>query len=221
MRRALVTGGSKGIGKAICIKLMADGYQVVAPDRSELDLSLEDSVSFFLEKSRDQYFDVIVNNAGINDINSFEMITDEEITRMFMVNVISPMKILRAFIPGMKQNKYGRIVNIGSIWAVVSKEGRGVYSATKNAIHGITNTLALECAKENILVNTVCPGFTLTELTEKNNDKSAIEKICSDIPMGRMAHPAEIAELVAFLVSEKNTYITGQKITIDGGFTIK
>ena len=221
MRKAFITGGSKGIGKAICTKLAAEGIQVISPTRNEVDLGSNESVLKYIDTMKNETFDIIVNNAGINDIHTIDSVTDEEIERMFTINTISPMKLLRAFIPSMKKNNYGRIVNIGSIWAVVSKSGRGVYSATKNAMHGITNTLALELAENNILVNTVCPGFTLTELTEKNNDRQAIERICEEIPIKRMANPSEIAELVYFLVSEKNTYLTGQKITIDGGFTVK
>ena len=102
---------------------------------------------------------------------------------------------------------------------MVSKGGRCVYSATKNGIHGVTNTLAVELAPDNILVNTVCPGFTLTELTRKNNTPEEIAEISKDIPMGRMAEPEEMAEVVYFLCSEQNTYLTGQKITVDGGFS--
>ena len=91
-------------------------------------------------------------------------------------------------------------------------------SATKNGIHGVTNTLAVELAKYNILVNTVCPGFTLTELTKKNNTAEEIKKISDEIPMGRMAEPKEIAQVVYFLCSDDNTYLTGQKITVDGGY---
>ena len=112
-------------------------------------------------------------------------------------------------------------MNIGSIWATVSKSGRCVYSATKNGIHGVTNTLAVELAPYNILVNTVCPGFTLTELTYKNNTEEQIAEISKDIPIGRMAEPKEMAEVVYFLGSENNTYLTGQKITVDGGFAEK
>ena len=145
--------------------------------------------------------------------------TDEEIERMIAINLVAPIKLLRGFTGSMKQKKYGRIVNIGSIWAVVSKGGRCVYSATKNGIHGVTNTLAVELAADNILVNTVCPGFTMTELTVKNNTPEEIAQISANIPMQRMAKPEEIAEVVYFLCSEQNTYLTGQKITVDGGYT--
>lgn len=221
MRRVLITGGSRGIGKAIAAKFEENGYEVITPKRDELDLLDELSISQYIEKNKFQKFDVIINNAGINDIHEIDQITDEELMNMMKVNLIAPIKLLRGFTGTMKEQKYGRIVNIGSIWAVVSKAGRCVYSATKNGIHGVTNTLAVELAPYNILVNTVCPGFTLTELTKKNNTDEEIAEISKDIPMGRMANPEEIAEVVYFLCSEKNTYLTGQKITVDGGFTEK
>lgn len=218
MRTVLVTGGSRGIGRAIVQKFEENGYRVVAPTRQELDLTSGESIANYIEAHKAEYFDVIVNNAGCNDIHEIECITDEEMENMMMVNLISPIRLLRGFTGNMKKAGYGRIVNIGSIWAVVSKAGRCVYSATKNGIHGVTNTLAVELAPYNILVNTVCPGFTLTELTRKNNTDEEIKEISRSIPMGRMAEPEEMAEVVYFLCSEKNTYLTGQKITVDGGF---
>lgn len=221
MKTVLVTGGSRGIGKAISERFLLAGYRVIAPTREEMDLADASSVKDYIARNQDKVFDVIVNNAGINDIHTIEQITDEEIDRAMAINLTSPMRLLRGFVGGMKRQGYGRIVNIGSIWAVVSKAGRCVYSATKNGIHGVTNTLAVELAPSGILVNTVCPGFTLTELTYQNNSSEQIAAICTEIPLGRMAEPSEIAELVFFLGSEQNTYITGQKITIDGGFTEK
>lgn len=219
--KALITGASRGIGKVTAQKFINEGYEVYAPTRSELDLADDISIEKYIEKYKDVKFDVIVNNAGINDINLIENITDNEIENMFQVNLLGPIKLLRGFVNGMKQKNYGRIINIGSIWAVVSKEGRSIYSATKNGIHGITNSLAIELAPYNILVNTVCPGFTLTELTKKNNSEQEIATISKQIPMGRMAEPKEIAEVVYFLGSDFNTYVTGQKIVVDGGYSIK
>lgn len=219
MKTVLVTGGSRGIGKAVCERFAHAGYRVVAPTREEMDLADASSVEDYIARHHEMAFDVIVNNAGINDIHTIEQITDEEIERAIAINLTSPMRILRGFVGEMKRQGYGRIVNIGSIWAVVSKAGRCVYSATKNGIHGVTNTLAIELAPNGILVNTVCPGFTRTELTYQNNSLEQIAAICAEIPLGRMADPSEIAELVFFLGSEQNTYLTGQKITIDGGFT--
>lgn len=221
MRKALITGGSRGIGKAIANKFRDHGYEVFTPTRQELNLLDGESINTFVEKYKDETFDVIVNNAGINDIHEITDITDIEIEQMMATNLVAPIKLLRGFVGNMKKNKYGRIVNIASIWAVVSKGGRCVYSATKNGIHGVTNTLAVELAKDNILVNTVCPGFTMTELTKKNNTADEIARIAADIPMQRMAEPEEIAAVVYFLCSEENTYLTGQKITVDGGFSEK
>lgn len=218
-RTALVTGGSRGIGKAIVQKLKSEGYEVYAPCRIEMDLSLPESVEKYCASVRDIYFDVIVNNAGINDINDIEKITDEELNGMMEVNLKSPIRLLRALTPKMKEKHYGRIVNIGSIWSMVSKRGRTVYSVTKHGIHGLTKTLAVELAEYNILVNTVCPGFTLTELTKKNNTLEQISEISREIPLTRMAEPEEIANVVCYLVSEQNTYLTGQIIAVDGGYT--
>lgn len=218
MKKVLLTGGARGIGYAIRQKLEQEGYSVTAPVREELDLSRAESIEEYIRRNADIPFDVIINNAGCNDIHLIEDITDDEIENMMNVNLVAPIKLIRGFAAGMKERKYGRIVNIGSIWAVVSKGGRCVYSATKNGIHGVTNTLAVELAPYNILVNTVCPGFTMTELTKKNNTPAQIAEIEKEIPMGRMAQPNEIAEVVSFLVSGRNTYLTGQKITVDGGF---
>lgn len=221
VRNVLITGGSRGIGKEIAKKFDENGYKVYAPSRDELNLKDKDSVRNFIEKHKDVYFSVIINNAGINIVNNIENIDEDVLNETMNVNLITPIKLIKGFIGKMKENNYGRIVNIGSIWAVISKEGRSVYSATKNGIHGVTNTVALEAGRNNVLVNTVCPGFTLTELTKQNNTQDQIDKLCEEIPLGRMAEPNEIAKFVYYLASEENTYITGQKITIDGGFTVK
>jgi 3-oxoacyl-[acyl-carrier protein] reductase len=220
-RNVFLTGGSRGIGQCIKDEFTASGYTVYAPTREDLDLSNRQSIKNYIEMYKTITFDIIVNNAGINEINLLENIDECDMENMFQIDLIAPILLLKGFIPNMKKNKRGWIVNIGSVWAVVSKEGRGLYSSVKNGLHGITNALALELAPYNILVNTVCPGFTLTELTKKNNTDMEISKISELIPLKRMANPAEIAEFVFFLCSENNTYITGQKICIDGGYTIQ
>lgn len=221
MKRALVTGASRGIGQAIVPLLEREDYRVFAPEHSELDLGSTESIHAFISRWGEDGFDAIVNNAGCNDIHEIEAITDDEIRHMLSVNLIAPLLLLRGLVAPMKRRRCGRIVNIGSIWGIVGKPGRTVYSATKHGIHGITQTLAVELAPYNILVNTVCPGYTLTDLTRKNNTPQQIEVINSAIPLGRMAEPKEIAEAVAFLASEKNTYITGQQLIVDGGFVVK
>jgi 3-oxoacyl-[acyl-carrier protein] reductase len=221
MRKALVTGGSRGIGAAVAEQLRKDGYEVYAPPRSELDLTDEEGIERFLETYRETTFDVLVNNAGLNDIHPVEDITDEELDRMMRVNLLAPLRLIRGVVPNMKKQGYGRIVNIGSIWGLAGKPGRTVYAATKHGIHGITQTLAVELAPFNILINTVCPGFTLTELTYKNNSPEQIREISGYIPIGRMARPEEQAKVVCYLAGEGNTYITGQQLAVDGGYTAK
>lgn len=221
MKKALVTGGSRGIGAATATLLAEKGFEVYTPTHQELDLADENSIANFCQKNRDIVFDVIVNNAGLNEINDIEAVNENDLIKMMEVNLLAPIRLLRGLVPNMKKQRYGRIVNIGSIWGLAGKPGRVVYSATKHGIHGITQTLAVELAPFNILVNTVCPGFTLTELTRKNNSEEQIKEISAFIPMKRMANPIEQAEVIAFLVSEKNTYITGQQIAVDGGYTSK
>ena len=121
----------------------------------------------------------------------------------------------------MKERKYGRILNISSIWSIVSKEKRSIYSASKSGLDGLTRTLALELAPFNILVNSVAPGYVNTGMIQQYNSKKELEKIKEIIPLNRFAEPDEIAELIKFLSSEKNSYITGQIIPIDGGYVIR
>ena len=220
-RKVLITGASRGIGEAIAKQLRKAGYEVYAPTHEELDLSDKNSIDIFCRKYEHVTFDVLVNNAGINEVHEVENITEEELTAMAEINLLAPIRLIRGVVPNMKRQRYGRIVNIGSIWGVAGKPGRTVYAATKHGIHGVTQTLAVELAPYNILVNTVCPGYTLTALTSKNNSPEQIKEIACAIPMGRLARPEEQARVVCFLAGEDNTYITGQQITVDGGYTSK
>lgn len=219
-KTVLITGGSRGIGKAAAEVFACNGYTVIAPTRSEMDLASSDSIINYFERTRLKA-DCIINNAGINPLSPIEEMKDHDLEETININLKAPALIVRALVGGMKERNFGRIVNISSIWGVVSKEKRAVYSITKNGLHGLTNTLAVELGPYNILVNTVCPGFTNTELTKKNVSVSEAEVIAADIPLRRFAEPKEIASLIYFLGSEENTYITGQKIVIDGGFTAR
>jgi 3-oxoacyl-[acyl-carrier protein] reductase len=221
MRTLFITGGSRGIGAATAEKFRKNGYKVIMPSRGEMDLSSPESVKAYFKKNCRLMVDCIVNNAGINPLAAVDELTDKDIFETININLTAPLMVVRALVGQMKKSKYGRIVNIGSIWGVVSKEKRTVYSMTKNGIHGLTNTLAVELGKYNILANTVCPGYTNTELTKKNISAAEAGKIEKEIPLGRFADPDEIAGLIYFLGSEQNTYITGQKIAIEGGFTVK
>lgn len=119
----------------------------------------------------------------------------------------------------MMERRYGRIVNISSVWAVVTKAGRLMYSTAKAGLGGMTRTLSVELAPYNVLVNALAPGYVNTELTRRNNTGAEIEAIERTIPVGRLAEPEEIAEVAAFLASDRNSYVTGQIIMVDGGFT--
>lgn len=216
----LITGTSRGIGLATAKKFAEGGYTIIAPTRSEMDLTSPESIRAYFDRNN-LTVDCIVNNAGINPLSKIEDISDQDLQETLNVNLVAPVLIIRALVSSMKERRYGRIVNVSSIWGVVSKEKRTVYSTAKNGLHGITNTLAVELGAYNILVNTVCPGFTNTELTKKNVPPEEAKNISANIPLGRFAEPDEIASIIYFLGSDHNSYITGQKIIIDGGYTSK
>jgi 3-oxoacyl-[acyl-carrier protein] reductase len=134
------------------------------------------------------------------------------------MNLTAVMALTRGLAPGMRDRKWGRIVNISSVFSLVTKEKRALYSATKAALNGFTRAVAVELAPDGVLVNAVCPGYVDTELTRQNNSAAELENIAQAIPMRRLAQPKEIGRFVAFLCSEENTYITGQTLVIDGGF---
>jgi 3-oxoacyl-[acyl-carrier protein] reductase len=220
MRTALVTGASRGIGGAIAAELAAGGWNVLAPGRAELDLADPASVEAYCRALESGLpVDALVNNAGVNVVSPVAQLRDEDWAAMFQVNVTAPRKLAQAAAPGMIARRWGRIVNISSIFGIVSKPGRASYTATKAAVNGLTRTLAIELGPEGVLVNSVCPGYVETDLTYVNNSPAEIEAIKQAIPLRRLAKAGEIARLVAFLCSEANTYITGQAIIQDGGFT--
>lgn len=218
-KRVLITGGARGIGQQIAQLMSTKGYEVITPRREELNLeSLESIDKYFVT---DRKIDILVNNAGVNFISPLSDIATEQWSQMLTVNLTAPMKLVQKVIPHMQRAKWGRIVNVSSIFSNITREGRASYSASKSGLNGLTRTAAVELGKHGILVNAVCPGYVETQLTHQNNSPADIERILKTIPVGRMAQPAEIAELVEFLCSERNSYITGQMITADGGFSIQ
>lgn len=218
--RALITGGSRGIGKAIVSKFTENSVEVIVPTRKELDLSCNNSIEEFSTKF-DTQIDILINNAGINEISLLENLSDSRISDVLNINLVSPIKLIRNLLPILKKSKNARIVNISSIWSVVSKEGRSIYSISKSGLNALTRSLALELGHIPVLVNTVAPGYVNTELTQKNNTIAELEKIRSLIPLKRLAEPEEVAEVVYFLSSTQNTYLTGQVIIVDGGYTCR
>lgn len=218
-RTVLLTGASRGIGKAIA-KSLSKEYNLILPSREKLNLLDNNSIESFIKENKDKKIDIVINNAGINFPQWIDEMTDENIDGTIQTNLTAPIKLIRGFVPYMKKNNWGRIVNISSIFGVVARGKQVLYSATKHGINGATQALALELAPHNILVNSVCPGFTNTELVTINPPEK-IKAIEADIPLRRLAQPEEIAEVVKFLISDKNTYITGASIIVDGAFSVK
>lgn len=219
-KTVFITGAARGIGQAIYNKLKTENYKIIAPAREELDLNDNVSINQYIDTYKDLKIDILINNAGINFPQWINELEDENLQQHIQINLTSPIKLIRAFSKHMINQKWGRIINISSIFGTVARAKQTMYTATKHGINGVTKALALELGPYNILVNSVCPGFTNTDLVKQNPpEKNAF--LAKDIPLGRFAEPTEIAELVSFLISEKNTYINGECITIDGGFTCR
>ena len=218
-KTALITGSTGGIGKYLVSSLKED-VTVVSPTRKELDLSSNSSINNYIS-SLDIPIDIIVNCAGIHKAGNCEDLTEYDFQNVLQINLIAPFQIISGLAKGMKERKYGRILNISSIWSVIAKEKRSIYSASKSGLDGLTRTLALELAPFNILVNSIAPGYVDTKMIQLYNSEKELEKIKKIIPLGRFAKPTEIGDLVKFLCSEKNSYITGQVIPIDGGYLIR
>jgi 3-oxoacyl-[acyl-carrier protein] reductase len=163
--------------------------------------------------------DVLINNAGVNKIKTISEISEEDWDWINAVNLKGPFLLSRNVSEKMKQQESGKIINIASIFSVVSKEKRAAYSSTKWGLIGFTKAVALDLAPFNVLVNAVSPGFVDTALTRRIIGPKNIKKLVETIPQKRLANTDEIANVVLFLCSDLNTYITGQNIIVDGGFT--
>lgn len=240
-RIVLITGGTRGIGKKIAEDIHALGAEVLITGTNVnevnslnkeaikygykkkyfvLNLLDKESINIFLQQIMlYEKIDALVNNAGINRLNHIQNVIVSDWDDMVKVNLTSPFLLLNAISNIMIRNNYGRIVNIASIFGVISKEKRAVYSATKFGIHGLTVGCSNDLARYNILVNTVSPGFVLTDLTRKNLSASEMEDLSQQIPIKRMAETTDISNVVVFLLSNLNQYVTGQNIIVDGGFT--
>ena len=219
-KTALVTGASRGIGKSIKEVLTTDGIKIVSPSRNELDLSLSESIDKFLSQMSED-IDIIINNAGILKVGKHNELSSDDFHEILQVNVVAPFRIISGFVEKMKIRNFGRIVNISSVWGQKSKEGRTLYSSSKAALDALTRSLAIEFASYNILINSVAPGYIETDMLKQCNTEDELNIIRHTIPMKRFGKKIEIAELVKFLTSENNSYITGQIFTIDGGYTSK
>ncbi len=237
---ALITGASGGIGKAIALRLAADGFDIAACWFSDEDgaKQLENELKKLGVKCRfykadvadygqmekifadaEEYFggvSVLVNNAGIAQQKLFTDITEEEFDRICAVNFKSVYNCCKFAVPHMVSRKSGKIINIASMWGVCGASCETVYSATKAAVIGFTKALAKELAPSNIQVNCIAPGAIDTKMNSilSDEDKSAFAE---EIPMGRFGNPDEIAGIVSFLAGKDSSYVTAQVITADGG----
>lgn len=217
-RTALVTGGSRGIGRAVVECFERLGARVIAPSRAELDLRDAGAIEAYAA-ALSVTPDVLVNNAGVNPLAAFPEIGDADLDEVLAVNLLAPLRLCRTLAPRMAAQGYGRIVNISSVWSLVAKPRRGAYSISKAGLNAMTRALAVEVASQGVLVNAVAAGFVATELTVRNNSPEDLEEVVRQIPAARLAQPSEVAELVAFLCSERNAYATGQVVACDGGYT--
>lgn len=217
-RNALILGGHGDIGSAIAQRLNEDGLEVLPVGRDDFDLGDPNSIEAFFSKNNG--FDVVVHSGGLNNPKLFENLSEEEIRISLEVNIIGFLHVVRRCLTKWKANQYGRVLAISSLYGFIARGGRLPYVMSKHALNGAVKTLAIELAQDNVLVNSLSPGYIATKMTYKNNSLEVIEGFVSDIPLGRLGTPADLAEVAAFLCSSRNTYITGQDIVVDGGFSI-
>ncbi len=239
MKCALVTGGSRGIGRAICYKIAGMGYYILVNYKGneqeaqktldqirenggdgellKFDVGNKDDVNQVLggwiEANTDKYIEVLVNNAGVKDDVLLMWMKDEQWDSVLKTSLDGFFYVTRLVVNGMIVKKYGRIVNVVSLSGLKGLPGQVNYSAAKAGVIGATKALAQEVARRNITVNAVAPGFIATDMTEGLDEK----ELRSIIPVKRFGTPEEVAHAVAFLASEGASYITGEVLSINGG----
>lgn len=239
MKYALVTGGSRGIGRAVCVRLAQSGYRVIInyvsnaeEARKTLELVREagqdgEILQFDVSDRRqttealeawernhpEEYIEVLVNNAGIRRDNIMALMPEEDWTRVVDITLKGFYNVTQPLLQAMMFHKFGRIVNLASVSGIKGMPGQANYSAAKGGLIAATKALAQEVARKNVTVNAIAPGFIKTDMVE-GLDEAALKKT---IPANRFGTPEEVAELVAFLVSPHAGYITGDVISINGG----
>jgi len=241
-RVAIVTGGSQGIGKKICLRLAENEAKVAVFDVNEelsqevvkkikakggdalavkVDVAKYEEVNEATRQVIDKFkgIDILINNAGITKDSLLLRMKEEDWNRVLQVNLNGAFNCLKAVLRYMMRQKYGRVVNISSIIGIRGNIGQANYSASKAGIIGLTKSAAREVGRYGITVNAVAPGFIDTAMTRRLN-KKVVDVIISQVPLRRMGKPGEVASLVTYLVSEEAAYITGEVIKIDGGMAM-
>jgi len=238
-KTVIITGGTRGIGAAMVNIFCDAGANVMLTGTKrtgseflgvsnnqnniqyhQLDYSSDESLKEFIHSVKKlDSVDILINNAGVNKIESVTEILVDDWDWMNAINLRGPFLLTQAVAENMKSQNSGKIINISSIFGVVSKGKRAAYSSTKWGLIGFTKAVALELAPFNVQVNAVSPGFVDTDLTHQILKPEDMKQLVETIPQGRLAQPDEIAKVVLFLCSDDNTYITGQNIVVDGGFT--
>ncbi len=242
-RVALVTGGSRGIGRATAERLAASGAIVVINYRGNTaaaeatvaaitgaggtalaiqgDVSNPADVEQMVKATLEQFgrIDILVNNAGITRDNLLLRMKDSDFDEVIATNLRGVFLCTRAVLRPMTRQRYGRIINITSVIGLIGNAGQANYAAAKAGIIGLTKSTAREMASRGITVNAIAPGFIETEMTDALNEETR-KAILATIPLGRFGQPAEVAGLVCFLASDAGAYISGQTLTIDGGMVM-
>ncbi|WP_275724423.1 3-oxoacyl-ACP reductase FabG [Vibrio furnissii] len=233
---ALVTGASRGIGKAIAELLVERGATVIGTATSEsgadaisaylgdngkgLALNVTDvtSIESVLKSINDEFggVDILVNNAGITRDNLLMRMKDDEWTDILDTNLTSIFRLSKAVLRGMMKKRQGRIINVGSVVGTMGNAGQTNYAAAKAGVIGFTKSMAREVASRGVTVNTVAPGFIETDMTKALNDDQRAATL-AQVPAGRLGDPREIASAVAFLASPEAAYITGETLHVNGG----
>jgi NAD(P)-dependent dehydrogenase (short-subunit alcohol dehydrogenase family) len=214
----LILGGRGDIGSAVAKRFSDAGQQVLVVGRADFDLTNPESIHDWFERPHPP-IGILIHSAGLNYPKRFDELNDEEIKECFAANVEGFLQVARRAIPDLAAQQ-GRIVVLSSIFGFLSRVGRLPYAMSKHALIGIVKTLALELADDGVLVNAVSPGYIDTRLTRANNDVATIARLTSAVPLRRLGTPEDVAEVVYFLGSANNRYITGQDVVVDGGFSI-
>ena len=227
----MVTGGTRGVGYAIAEAFIEQDSEVHLTGTKEdgqgphgsiyhsCDFTNTEKLENLCNSLRQMNIEVLINNAGINKTGAFANLSLDDFLSIQQVNLYSAFRLTQTVIPGMTSKNWGRIVNITSIFSVVSKEYRASYSASKFGLDGMMVALAAEVAESGVLVNSVAPGFIDTELTRKVLGKQGMQEMAEKVPIRRMGNPEEVARLVLWLASDENTFVSAQNIAIDGGYS--